>query len=74
MRVSLDGGRTWQEAPEGARIDIDVPTYEGDSVGMIFNFTYEGLIADLYAEDGENIGTFCNTDYELKDLLFGTDR
>jgi hypothetical protein len=71
MQVSLDGGRTWADAPEGVRIDIDVTTDEGEGQTMALNFTSEGLIADLVVGDEGFILDSCGIEtYELKDLLF----
>jgi hypothetical protein len=62
MIVSLDGGVTWREAPQGVRVtynNIDVPGE--DEQGLVcFNFTEEGQITDVWVdrEDAEhNIGT-----------------
>ena len=55
MKVSLDGGLTWNEAPEGVRVDVQEDENEG--VSLILNCTQEGLIIDRYSA-GEGGGDF----------------
>lgn len=70
MKVSLDGGSTWSEAREGVRIEIEVPTDEGEDEFMLLNFTHEGMVADLCNEQ-QCLATYCAETYDLKDYLFG---
>lgn len=56
MKVSLDGGKTWQEVEEVRVIkDIPDPTdYEDDEpiqAELHFCFTEEGLITDVWIDD-----------------------
>lgn len=63
MRVSLDGGVTYVDAPEGVRVSYDdqmVPGEDETDGQLLVNLTYEGIIMDLWVtKDGEdhNIGT-----------------
>lgn len=50
MLVSLDGGETWLNAPEGVRVlyeDVDVPG-EDEPGEYHLNCTHEGLIQDVW--------------------------
>jgi hypothetical protein len=75
IKVSLDGGATYQEAPEGVRVayeDVDIPGE--DSAGELHaNFTHEGLILDVWASRNEpldhNIGTSSETVDEIVERL-----
>lgn len=63
MKVSLDGGVTYVEAPEGVRVIHDGVMLDGEGGrGEIhFNHTHEGLITDVWTTTNEgedyNIGT-----------------
>ena len=65
MEVSLDGGDTWQLAPEGVRIAYKGVMIDGkDGTGEVhLNCTHEGVITDIWATREEpldhNIGTDC---------------
>lgn len=66
MQVSLDGGVTWQDAPNGVRVIYkNVMIDENDRQGeVLINATHEGLITDIFActedETGdESIATDC---------------
>ena len=71
MMVSLDGGTTFQPAPEGVRIAYQKVMVDGeDGRGeLVINATHEGLITDLWvhrdepevsmADYNHNIGTDC---------------
>lgn len=63
MRVSLDGGVTFQEAPHGVRIvyeDVLIPGKDGTGE-LRFNATHEGLIINIWTTRDEpldhNIGS-----------------
>ena len=56
--ISLDGGATWKPAPEGVRVrfdDVDVPGEEERPSQLLFNFTHEGLITDLWVSRQEEL-------------------
>ena len=71
IMVSLDGGTTFQSAPEGVRIAYQKLMVDGeDGRGeLVINATHEGLITDLWVHRDEpgvslsdfnhNIGTDC---------------
>lgn len=61
MLVSLDGGKSFHEAKEGVRVIINTDELPGeDSMGeLMFNFTHEGLIKDLWTQNDELLGTSC---------------
>lgn len=51
INFSIDGGVTFQEAPEGVRIiydDVMVPGEDGKGE-LHLNLTHEGLITDVWA-------------------------
>lgn len=57
LRFSVDGGKTWQPAPEGVRVVYDGITVEGPfptsphRPGMLaLNLTHEGVVTDLCEE------------------------
>lgn len=63
LKVSLDGGLTFTEAPEGVRVvveKIDVPGEDGKGE-LHCNFTHEGVVTDVWVTRDEaldhNIGT-----------------
>ena len=62
MKVSLDGGVTYIEAPEGVRVLHEGVMLDGeDGQGEVhFNHTHEGLITDVWMpveEEACNLGT-----------------
>lgn len=61
MEVSLDGGLTWQKAPEGVRIAYKGVHVDGeDGRGEVhINCTHQGLITDIWSGQEENVGTDC---------------
>lgn len=72
MRVSLDGGSTYFDAPQGVRVlhlGVLIPGEDGRGE-LHLNHTSEGLIADVWATREEsldhNIGTRC---FELAALV-----
>lgn len=51
LRVSLDGGATWQYAPNGVRaIYSGIELEDGRKAELALNIAAEGLITDLWAE------------------------
>jgi len=60
MRISLDGGVIYQEAPQGVLIIVDVESdnqYFATPAEVHFNFTNEGQIVDVINEAGQVIAT-----------------
>lgn len=59
IHVSLDGGKTWVEAKDGVRVIVDdlplsnpAMVYDSETGGqLVFNFTSEGLITDVWADE-----------------------
>lgn len=60
LKYSVDGGQTWIDA-EGIRVIVEDQFIPGEDVtgDLVFNFTHEGLITDVWMNDDEslNIGT-----------------
>jgi len=56
MKISLDGGETWAEAPNGVRILVENIAIRDDEGELHFNMTNEGVVTDVWV-DGDNIGT-----------------
>ena len=62
-KVSLDGGTTYQDAPEGIRVIYEVEEVPGeDGEGEVhINLTHEGIITDVWVSResslDHNIGT-----------------
>jgi len=67
IQVSLDGGKTYDPAPEGVRVSYPRVMVDGEDENgeLSFNFTEEGLITDLWVsrEDylDHNLGTESQT-------------
>ena len=59
MKVSLDGGQTWQEAEE-VRVCYAVETESDPKAEVVVTATNEGLITDLI-ENGEITATDSET-------------
>jgi hypothetical protein len=64
MRYSVDGGVTYQDAPQGIRVLVDATTdlpFEPEAeVCLSLVLSREGLICDLFHKrDGDHIGTSC---------------
>lgn len=60
IAISLDGGRTVLDAPEGARVYFKNITPGDLGAGLAelhLNVTHEGMIVDLYDTNGINLGT-----------------
>lgn len=75
MRVSLDGGVTWLEAPEGVRVDFDMQTDDDPKGTMTVNFTAEGMIVDQWAGpevDEACIDTAAIMYGDLPEFFFGS--
>lgn len=62
IKYSIDGGKTWLDAPQGVRVSFehrDIPGEDGDG-DLHVNCTDEGIIMDVWCtKDGEdyNVGT-----------------
>ncbi len=74
MKISIDGGVTWQEAKEDVRIIYSDLLGEVDDkeqeVQLQLVHTYEGIIADVLTKDGEMTGiTSSQTAQELVEEL-----
>jgi hypothetical protein len=74
MFFSVDGGETFQPAPQGVRVtyeEVDVPGE--DSLGQFHvNCTHEGLILDVWTnrnDQDHNIGTSSETVDEIVERL-----
>ena len=71
MKVSLDGGETYQDAPNGVRViyDVIVDDEDGDGDGELhINLTDEGIIImDVWSD--ENHGTNSETTDEIVERL-----
>lgn len=75
IQVSLDGGITWLEAPDGVRVivpDLTILDEEEDEHGceLIVNLTLEGIVVDAVSDffDGNDpivVGTRCETYDEI---------
>jgi hypothetical protein len=74
MRVCLDGGGTFSDAPEGVIVIYDdVRVSAEDEEGHVeFHFSHEGLITDVWA-DNENVGSDGETIDELVTRLCKED-
>lgn len=73
IKISLDGGRTFVDAPEGVRVIYDEVMIPGeDSSGELhLNLTHEGVISDLWTTRDEPIDHNIGTSSEmLDDLVF----
>lgn len=58
MTVSLDGGLTYQPAPNGVRVIYHNPQLELDEykqVKLHVNLTSEGMIRDVWGRDHEDV-------------------
>lgn len=64
MRVSIDGGLTWNEINE---VRVEQPNAEDDDTHIVVCITSEGMIIDRWAnsEAGEHVGTSC---FEWEDM------
>jgi len=74
MRVSLDGGSTFTNAPEGVIVVYDDVLVPGeDEEGHVeFHFSHEGLITDVWVAN-ENLGSEGETIDELVTRLCKED-
>lgn len=68
IQFSVDGGATWQDAPEGIRVTMECPEHLGD---LHMNVTSEGVILDeLRGEEGFFTGkTACFMHDDLLGML-----
>ena len=74
MKISTDGGITWTEV-DSVRVIQKIPdTFNEEEkfeIELLFNFTHEGLIQDLWI-DNANEGTTSETYNEIGDRLSET--
>ena len=86
IAISIDGGKTWIEAKQGVRVTVGpLPVFSGcpgednEKGDLLFNFTGEGLITDVWADvivvdvplqmKTENPGTSSATYTEIAERL-----
>lgn len=74
IKVSIDGGLTWQDAPQGVKIMYDGlldPVEDFEDCSLLVNATDEGLIMDVWAEqrEAEPIGTSSEMAQEIVDRI-----
>lgn len=76
MQISLDGGETWIDAPEGVRVSYDVIVMDEDGTDieseLLVTCTDEGIISDVFSLL-DCIATESETAQEIVDRLV-TDR
>lgn len=65
MRVSLDGGQTWQDANDQVVVAYD-PDEEG--IDVTIHLTHEGVIVNIW-EGGICVGTSSETVTEIAERL-----
>ena len=70
MRVSLDGGQTYLQAPEGVRVAVEGDFQDGFNSLLELIVTHEGLIIDHWCINGrgevsENLATESSTFYDI---------
>lgn len=72
IKVSIDGGVTWQEVDE---VRVEAPDNEEDNCTMTMVMTHEGIIQDWWAKDeaGTNLHTGCTLWEDAKDIIGGDD-
>lgn len=69
IMITLDDGQTWTPCPNGLRVNIAEQLVPGEETkgDLVFNFTNEGVILDLWEVipentiEEENIGTSSET-------------
>ncbi len=69
MKVSLDGGVTYVEAPEGVRIiyeEVMIPNKD-DPGELHINATHEGLITDVWVSNPGELHTSITNEGSLAD-------
>jgi hypothetical protein len=76
MLITLDGGKNWIPCEEGIRVLIEGVEIDGEdnSGELVFNFTDEGLITDVWArenDDNDNLGTSSEMYSEIFSRLVG---
>jgi hypothetical protein len=78
MLVSLDGGATYCEAPEGVRVVVGggLILFESSDCDLLINLTEEGMVMDLWQCDanldpevciGTDSETYCEIAERLKE-------
>jgi hypothetical protein len=63
LQVSLDGGLTFIDAPQGVRVvhpKIEHPDIEGITDQLIVNHTHEGIIMDVWENTEPDVLTYEN--------------
>jgi len=73
-QVSLDGGNSWQEVDEVSVVyeELEIPGEDGDGE-ILFKFTHEGLVTDVWSSREEeydhNIATSSETIDEIVERM-----
>ncbi len=73
MQVSLDGGQTFVDAPQGVVVlypKVDVPG-EDERGQVNFSFTEEGLITDVWVSREEHLDHNIGTSSQMLDDIVG---
>ena len=76
MKISLDSGLTWIDAPEGVRVSYDVLVWNEDIQDnvedgeLLVSCTDEGIISDVF-DKNETIGSESEMAQEIADRLTG---
>jgi hypothetical protein len=73
MKISIDNGLTWQDV-ESVRVSQEIPDIFNDEkfeIELLFNFTNEGLIQDLWI-DNVSEGSISETYQEIGDRMSRT--
>lgn len=77
LQYTLDDGKTWIKCPEGIQICLETEVPGEDISGdLVFNFTHEGLICDVWLNNPEssNIGTSSEMYNEIVERLVEENR
>mgnify|MGYP006292706201 CR=1 FL=1 len=63
ISITLDHGKTWIPCPNGVRVNIENLPIDGEDLAgcLVFHFTNEGVITDVWVinedNEDENMGT-----------------
>jgi len=71
MKVSLDGGTTWIEAPSGVRVIYDDEIPGGTELHL--NHTHEGVITDVVSYSGFVLATDSEMATDIVARLYTND-